>query len=77
VNDITHDQPALGGNEMKLNVRPKTLAQNVLYYSILALLAMPWESHSQLSGHGLAVRVVLILMVAAAFVLSGRGSCRA
>ena len=62
---------------MKLNIRPKTLAQNVLYYSILALLAMPWGSHSQLVGYGLAVRVVLILMVSAGFVLSGRGSCRA
>jgi hypothetical protein len=65
------------GNEMRLNVRPKTIAQNVLYYSALALLAMPWGSHSQLFGHGLAVRIVLILMVAAGFVLSGRGSCRA
>ena len=62
---------------MKMNVRPKTLAQNVLYYSILALLAMPWGSHSQLVGLGLAVRVALILMVSAGFVLSGRGSCRA
>ena len=60
---------------MKLNVRPKTLVQNVLYYSTLALLAMPWGNHSQLFGHGLAVRVGLILMVAAGFVLSGRGSC--
>jgi len=62
---------------MKLNIRPKTIAQNVLYYSILALLAMPWGSRSQLIGYGLAVRVALILMVAAGFVLSGRGSCRA
>jgi hypothetical protein len=62
---------------MKLNVRPKTLAQNVLYYSILALLAMPWGSHSRWSSHELAIRVALILMVAAGFTLSGRGSCRA
>jgi len=62
---------------MRLNVGPKTLAQNVLYYSILALLAMPWGSHSQLFGHGLVVRVALILMVSAGFVLSRRGSCRA
>jgi len=61
---------------MKMNVRPKTIAQNVLYYSILALLAMPWGSHSRWSGRELAVRVALILMVAAGFVLSGRGSCR-
>jgi len=61
---------------MKLNVRPKTIAQNVLYYSTLALLAMPWGSHSQWFGHGMAVRVALIMMVAAGFMLSGRGSCR-
>jgi hypothetical protein len=61
---------------MKLNVRPKTIVQNVLYYMTLGLLAMPWGSRSQLFGHGLAVRVVLIGMVAASFVLSGRGSCR-
>ena len=60
---------------MRVNSKPKTLAQNVLYYMTLALLAMPWGNHSQLFGHGLAVRVVLILMVAAGFVLSGRGSC--
>jgi hypothetical protein len=62
---------------MRLNVRSKTLAQNVLYYMTLALLAMPWGSQSQRFGHGLAVRVALILMVSAGFVLSGRGSCRA
>ncbi len=62
---------------MQWNVRPRTLAQNLLYYAALALLAMPWGSHSQRFGHGLAVRLVLILMVAAGFVLSGRGSCRA
>ena len=63
---------------MKLNLisGPKRLAQNVLYYSTLALLAMPWGSHSRLVGYGLAVRIVLILMVAGGFVLSGRGSCR-
>jgi hypothetical protein len=62
---------------MRLNSKPKTVAQNVLYYMTLALLAMPWGSHSQPVGHGLAVRVGLILMVSAGFVLSGRGSCRA
>ena len=61
---------------MRLNVRPKALAQNVLYCSTLALLAMPWRSHSQWFGHELAVRVALILMVAAGYVLSGRGTCR-
>ena len=63
---------------MKLNLisGPKRLAQNVLYYSTLALLAMPWGSHSRLFDHSLAVRLVLIVMVAAGFVLSGRGSCR-
>jgi len=60
---------------MRVNSTPKTIAQNVLYYATLALLAMPWGSRSQLFGHGLAVRVVLILMVAAGFCLSGRGSC--
>jgi hypothetical protein len=61
---------------MKLNVRPKTLAQNVLYYSTLALLATPWGSHSQWFGYGMTVRIALIVMVAAAFMLTGRGSCR-
>jgi len=61
---------------MKLNVRPKTLAQNVLYYSTLALLAMPWGSHSQGFGYGMTVRIALIVMAAAGFMLSGRGSCR-
>ncbi len=61
---------------MKLNVGPKTLAQNVLYYLALAVLAMPWGSHSHSFGYGLMVRIALILMVAGAFVLSGRGSCR-
>jgi len=69
--------PYVRGNEMKLNIRPKTLAQNVLYYSILALLAMPWGSHSRWSGDELTIRVALILMVSAGFALSGRGSCRA
>ena len=64
---------------MKMNLisGPNRLAQNVLYYSTLALLAMPWGSHSRLVGYGLAVRLVLIVLVAAGFVLSGRGSCRA
>jgi hypothetical protein len=62
---------------MKLNVRPKTLAQNVLYYSTLALLATPWGSHSQWFWFGMTVRIALIVMVAAAFMLSRRGSCRA
>jgi len=61
---------------MRVNSTPKTIVQNVLYYMTLGLLAMPWGSRSQLFGHGLAVRVVLIGMVSAAFVLSGRGSCR-
>lgn len=61
---------------MRLNVRPKTIAQNVLYYSTLALLAMPWGHQSQGFGYGLTVRIALIVMVAAGFVLSGRGSCR-
>ena len=60
---------------MRVNSKAKTLSQNVLYYATLALLAMPWGGHSQLFGHGLAVRVLLILMAAAGFVLSGRGSC--
>ena len=62
---------------MKLNFKPKTVVQNVLYYSILALLATPWGGHSRWSGQELTVRVALILMVAAGFVMSGRGSCRA
>jgi hypothetical protein len=61
---------------MTMNVRTKRAAQNVLYYSTLALLAMPWGGHPQLFGNGLAVRLALILMVAAGFALSGRGSCR-
>jgi hypothetical protein len=60
---------------MRVNSTPKTIAQNVLYYMTLAVLAMPWDGHSRVAGHGLAVRIVLILMVAAGFVLSGRGSC--
>ncbi len=59
------------------NSKPKTLVQNVLYYATLALLATPWGSHSQWFGRELMVRMVLIMMVAAGFVLSGRGSCRA
>jgi len=60
---------------MTMNVRWKTVAQNVLYYATLAVLAMPWGGHAGRLGMGLAVRVVLILMVAAGFCLSGRGSC--
>ena len=61
---------------MKLNVRPKTLAQNVLYYSTLALLAMPWGGHSQWFGQGITFRITLIALAAMGFMLSGRGSCR-
>ena len=60
---------------MTMNVRWKTVAQNVLYYATLAVLAMPWGGHAGRLGMGLAVRVALILMVAAGFCLSGRGSC--
>ena len=34
---------------------------------------MPWERHTRLFGHEVAVRVVLIAMVAAGYVLGGRG----
>jgi hypothetical protein len=51
------------------------MVQNVLYYSTLALLATPWGNHSRWSGKELAVRIALILMAAAGFMLSGRRSC--
>jgi hypothetical protein len=61
---------------MRLNVRPKAIAQSVLYYSTLLVLAMPWGSHSQWFGYGMTVRIALIVMVAAAYMLTGRGCCR-
>ncbi len=60
---------------MRLNDRTKRILRNVLYYATLAILAMPWERHTRLLGHELAVRMVLIAMVAAGYVLSGRGTC--
>ncbi len=61
---------------MRLNDRTKRILRNVLYYATLALLAMPWEHHARLLSHELALRVLLIAMVAAGYVLSGRGTCR-
>jgi hypothetical protein len=62
---------------MRLTVRAKRIAQNVLYYATLAVLATPWGYHARWALEELTVRVALILMVAAGFVLSGRGRCGA
>jgi hypothetical protein len=62
---------------MKVNVRTKRLAQDVLYYSTLALLATPWGHPARWSGGELTIRIALILMVAVGFMLSGRGGCGA
>jgi hypothetical protein len=62
---------------MKLNSRPKTLAQNVFYYSLCLLLAASCWLHSRWFADGMTAVAAVIVVAVGGLILSGRGSCRA
>jgi hypothetical protein len=60
---------------MNLNDRPKTLGQNLAYYSTCLVLAASCCFHSGILGEVMTAVAAVIVLAVAGLMLSRRGSC--
>jgi hypothetical protein len=70
-------QPGMRGMLMKLdlNWKPKTIGEQVVFYSLCLLLLSPILLHSRMLFDAMTAVAAVIVVGVAGLVFTGRGSC--
>ncbi|MGD0648117.1 MAG: hypothetical protein ABR971_09005 [Acidobacteriaceae bacterium] len=63
--------------KLDLNWRPKTVGENVAYYSVCMLLAASCWFHSGIFGEVMTALAAAIVLAVAGLMVAGRVICRA